>query len=121
MPFVFVVDDDEDILDMLKTWFIQRQYEVETFSSGNGLLEAVEAKKPDLIMMDIRLQGQSGLNLSRDIKENVKYPVKILLASGDPAALLSYQYGYADGIVHKPFILSELEGKIRKLLGLSKW
>ena len=120
MPFVFVVDDDEDIRDFLKIWFTKRKYEVETFNSGKNLIEEVNNKKPDLIMMDIRLQGQSGLNISRDIKEHAKHPVKIILASGDPAALLSYQYAYADGIIHKPFLLSELEGKIRKLLNLSK-
>ena len=121
MPLVFVVDDDEDILDSLKIWFTKREYEVETFNSGKDLLAEVNLRKPDLIMMDVRLQGQSGLNLSRDIKEQVKYPVKILLASGDPAALLSYEYGYADGILHKPFLLSELEGKIRKVLNPNKW
>ncbi len=121
MASVFIVDDDEDILDSLSIFFSKRQYTVTSFLSGANLLEEIEEKRPDLLMLDINLQGQDGRRICREIKETVKYPIKILLASANPVALLSYEYNYADGIINKPFTLSDLEGKCRKLLGLNKW
>lgn len=121
MPSVFVVDDDEDILDSLTIFFKSRNYDVTSFLSGAHLLEEVIEKRPDLLMLDINLKGMDGRQLCREIKETVKYPVKILLASANPMALLSYEYNYADGIINKPFLLSDLEAKCRKLLGLNKW
>ncbi len=120
MPSVFIVDDDEDILDSLSIFFTKRNYIVTLFLSGANLPEEVNQKKPDLLLLDINLKSHDGRSICREIKETVKYPIKILLASANPMSLLSYEYNYADGIINKPFTLSELEGKCRKLLGLSK-
>lgn len=121
MPLVFVVDDDEETLDSLRIFFNRRNYEVSVFADTKTLLQEVTDRKPELIMLDINLQGEDGRNLCQLIKETVKYPVKILLASADPMALLSYQYSYADGIINKPFHLNDLEVKCKKLLSTGKW
>lgn len=121
MPFVFVVDDDESILDSLKTWLTKRQYDVETFTSSANLVDAVREKEPDLVIMDVRLPGKNGMELSREIKEKANHPVKIILTSGDAAALLNYEFAAADGIINKPFQLQELEVKMNKLLDTGVW
>ena len=120
MPAIFIVDDDYDILFSLDTWFKLKNYVVQTFSNGNGLVNNILQNRPDLVLMDVMLNGEDGRSLCRDIKEQAKYPVKVLLFSADPMSLLTYQDSYADGIINKPFELDALEDKCRKLLSVSR-
>ncbi len=120
MPAIFIVDDDYDILFSLNAWFSHKNYVVHTFSNGNGLISNILQKRPDLVLLDVMLQGEDGRALCRAIKEQAHYPVKVLLFSADPLSLLTYQDSYADGIINKPFELEALEDKCRKLLQVSR-
>lgn len=122
MASIFIVDDDHDILLSLNTWFTFKAYQVKTFQNGKDLLPNIVQYKPDLVLLDVMLQGEDGRFLCRDIKEQAHYPVKVLLFSANPMALLSYQYDYADGIINKPYDLVSLEAKCRKLINTKhKW
>ena len=122
MPTIFIVDDDYDILLSLKAWFERKEYTVATFEEGRNLISHIIELKPHLVLLDINLKGEDGRYVCRDIKEQVPYPIKVLLFSANPLALLTYQDNLADGIVHKPFDLEALEEKCRKLLAVNhKW
>ncbi len=116
MPTIFIVDDDYDILLSLKAWFERNKYTVTTFEDGRNLISNILELKPYLVLLDINLKDEDGRSVCRDIKEQVHYPIKVLLFSANPLALLTYQDNLADGIVHKPFDLEALEEKCRKLL-----
>lgn len=120
MPAIFIVDDDYDILFSLEAWFKTKNYAVHSFSNGTNLVDRILQYRPDLVLLDVMLNGEDGRSLCRDIKEQTHYPVKVLLFSADPLSLLTYQDSFADGIINKPFELSELEDKCRKLLSVSR-
>lgn len=122
MPTIFIVDDDADILLSLQAWFSRKNYTVVTFENGRNLISNIMQSKPGLVLMDINLRGEDGRSLCRDIKAQAQYPIKVLLLSADPIALLTYEFSYADGIVNKPFDLEALETKCRKLMAVHrKW
>ncbi len=120
MPAIFIVDDDHDILFSLNRWFSLKNYVVHTFSNGSGLVDHILNNRPDIVLLDVMLNGEDGRHLCRDIKERAHYPVKVILFSANPVALLTYQDSYADGIINKPFELDALEDKCRKLLQVSR-
>ncbi len=122
MPAIFIVDDDYDILLSLEAWFSRKNYTVTTFDNARYLIKNILQDKPDLVLLDVNLKGEDGRYICRDIKEQVPYPVKVLLFSANPLALLTYEDSYADGIINKPFELEALEEKCRKLLAVHhKW
>ncbi len=116
MPAIFIVDDDHDILQPLELWFQMKEYNVFTFDNSKNLIDNITREKPDIILLDIMLKGEDGRYLCRKIKETVPYPVKVLLFSASPGALLSYEDNFADGIINKPFDMEDVYQKCRKLL-----
>ncbi len=112
----FIVDDEDDVLLMVKTWFTKKGYEVTTFNNANNLLEKAIALHPDLILIDINLKGKDGRIVCQRLKSSLPFSVKIILLSGDPMALLPYQDHYADGVLNKPFEYEDMEKKIQQHL-----
>jgi DNA-binding response OmpR family regulator len=118
MPKIFIVDDDKDILVMVNSWSRNKDYDIITFSNADNLLMDVLQFKPDIVVLDIKLKGQDGRLICRALKASVPFPLKIILFSGDPIALLTYHEHYADGILNKPFEFEDLENKFKQHLGL---
>lgn len=118
MPKIFIVDDDKDILAMVKAWSNGKDYDIITFSNADNLLADVLELQPDIIVLDIKLKGKDGRVVCQHLKKNVPFPIKIILFSGDPIALLTYHENYADGILNKPFEFEDLENKFKQHLRL---
>ena len=68
------------------------------------------------MLVDINLKDDDGRHISEDLKNILPFPLKIILISADPAALLNYHTHYADGILNKPFSFSDLEKKLKQHL-----
>jgi len=66
--------------------------------------------------VDINLKDDDGRHISADLKNILPFPLKIILISADPAALLDYHAHYADGILNKPFSFPDLEKKLKQHL-----
>jgi DNA-binding response OmpR family regulator len=113
---IFIVDDEADVLFTIKQWGKKKGYDVVTFENADKLVDNLLDQKPELIILDINLKDEDGRNICQDLKNVLPFPIKIILFSGDPAALLNYQHHYADGILNKPFEFSELENKLKKHL-----
>ncbi len=105
---LFIVDDDYDILLSLSIWFKKMGYEVDTFENGRNLFAALQQTVPDLILLDINLQGEDGRDVCKQIKTNVASNCPVILFSANYPALEGYSERYADGILHKPFDLQEV-------------
>ncbi len=116
-PKIFVIDDEEDVLTLIKDWCKKNGYEATTFSNEDGFLDSLLEMKPDIVLIDINLKFDDGRLISRDLKSLLPFPVKIILISADPATLLDYHSHYADGILNKPFTFSDFEKKLKQHLG----
>lgn len=79
--FILVVDDEDDILTYLSALLEDNGYEVATAKDGLHAMEAVKARKPDLITLDITMPEQSGVRTYRELKTDEdlkKIPVFII-------------------------------------------
>jgi len=110
MVKLLIVDDDLPTCDFLRLFFEKRQYQVFTAQTGEDALSIVKDKQPDIILLDIKMGGISGIEVLRRIKENCR-DVKVIMMTGvkeDVVIDLAKEYGAIDYIT-KPFSLEHLE------------
>jgi DNA-binding response OmpR family regulator len=116
MRRILAVDDNDDILDVLKLVLEDSGYEVETLSDGHLLLETIEHQTPDLILLDIMLGNMDGRELCKTVKENDgtnNIPVILISASHNVPYSSSKERGAPDDFLAKPFDITTLIDKIR--------
>lgn len=114
MARILVVDDEEDICKTLQDILIEEGYEVETADSGKEAIEKVQAKKPDLVLLDVRLTGgMNGVEVLRVIRQTDKdIPVAMITAYEDiDLAQEALQLGAYD-YIKKPFDIGYLRASI---------
>ncbi len=118
MQKILAVDDDKDILEILKYILEDSGYEVETLADGGKLLEKVKAKHPDLILLDIMLAGFDGRELCKLIKstEDTKDIPIIMISASHNMSDISRQSGAPDDFIAKPFDISVLLDKVGQQL-----
>ncbi len=108
---ILVVDDEEDIVLMLKQFFESRNYRVLTALSGKDALRQVE-HQPDIILLDINMPQMDGLEVCQRIRDHVSCPILFLTARIEDAdKVKGFSVGGDDYIV-KPFSLVELEARV---------
>lgn len=118
MPRIFVIDDDPDTLKVVKTLLIKRSFDVSTFTDWESAREAIAASEPQLILLDVFLQGIDGLDISRRLKKSpLTQHIPILLFSAFPQIAESAIRDYGvDDFITKPFDVNELIDKIHSIL-----
>jgi two-component system, OmpR family, response regulator len=116
MPYILVVDDDQDILSLLTRFFEKHAYPVTVAVDGAGMIDALEAQQIDLVILDIMLQGEDGFSLCRRLRATSKVPVIMLTAMGDHAdRIVGLELG-ADDYLIKPFDARELLARVKAVL-----
>ncbi|MBU4311605.1 MAG: response regulator [Candidatus Omnitrophica bacterium] len=116
---VLVVDDDVDLLKMLKLRIEGEGFEFMSAQDGAEMLKAVKMKRPDAILLDVMLPGMDGYTALREMKKEDEYkdiPIIVLTAKekkkvGDLFALEGISF-----FVEKPFDARDLMQKIRGLV-----
>ncbi|MDQ3076007.1 MAG: response regulator transcription factor [bacterium] len=111
---IFVVDDDEAILDSFQIMLQDEGYEVETSLNGKVLETMVEGL-PDIILLDIWLSGINGGDVCAGLKKRKltkKIPIIIVSANKDTKKI-AMQCG-ADAFIYKPFSIKDLLALIKK-------
>ncbi|MBL7489313.1 response regulator transcription factor [Frankia sp. AgB1.9] len=116
-PRLLVVDDEPNILDMLRMALRFHGFDVVTARSGHEATAEVTAQRPDLLILDIMLPDCDGLELCRRWREQgVEVPVVFLTARDRHAdKIAGLTYG-GDDYVTKPFSIDELVARIRAVL-----
>ncbi|WP_446899288.1 response regulator transcription factor [Clostridium sp. LBM24168] len=110
---VLVVDDDKDILDIIKIYLQNDKFEVITACNGGSAIEKLKKQHVDLIILDIMMPGPDGLHTCIEIRKEKKIPIIMLSAKDDPSSkILSLDIG-ADDYVTKPFNPLELVARVR--------
>ena len=114
---IMVVDDDPDILTVLKGNLQLAGFRVATFTAGLDALTAIRSRAPDLLILDLTLPDIDGIQLCRRLREQrLDFPVIMLTArDGLSDKVLGLECG-ADDYVVKPFAFLELQARIKTCL-----
>jgi DNA-binding response OmpR family regulator len=116
-----LVDDDVDLAQLIRTKLTAEGHEVSVIHSGDGAFEMAKQVKPDLIILDIMLPGETGYRICRRLRrdpELYQMGILILTALGEePEVLHGLEQG-ADDYLSKPFKLDHLMDKIAALEAL---
>lgn len=108
---ILIVDDEKDIVSMLRTFFESKGFFVLSATNGAEALKQVE-RKPDIILLDINMPGTDGLEVCRRIRDHISCPILFLTARIEDAdKVKGFAVGGDDYIV-KPFSLVELEARV---------
>jgi len=116
---IAVLDDEEDILELLRTYLTKGGFKVVALAEPEKFLKAVANHPPDLILLDLMLPGTDGLEICRYLKkrpETASVPIIMLTARIQEADRVAGLELGADDYVTKPFSLRQLEARIKAVL-----
>ncbi len=114
---ILVVDDEEDILDLLDWRLTSEGFVVKQASNVEHAHAILKANDIDLILSDMRMPGQDGLDLLNFVKNrNLEKPVMLILTGQTNIAVEDIFHKGAEGIVYKPMELDVLVATIREYL-----
>lgn len=110
---LLIVDDDVEILALLKKFFVQHAYEVDVAADGAAMWAAIAQQRPDTIILDLMLPGEGGLSLCQKVRAQMGIPIIMLTAMGELSdRIVGLELG-ADDYVTKPFAPRELLARLR--------
>ena len=116
---VLIVEDEEDILALLHYNLIKAGYNAECASHGEEALEAIAAKIPDLILLDLMLPGIDGMEICRRLRDDETthdIPIIMLTARGEEEDVVRGLELGADDYVTKPFSIKVLLARVQTVL-----
>ena len=120
---ILVVDDDLDILELLKMNLEPDGYEVRTASDGKQAVETATLDPPDLILLDVMMPHKDGFQVIEELKniEDTKtVPVILLTARGQTEDKVQGLDAGADDYITKPFDLREVTARVKAVLGRTR-
>ena len=116
---ILVVDDDREIVRVLRAYLEREGYQVHTAYSGEEALHSVRRDRPDLILLDLMLPDRDGWDLTRVVRSDTglrHIPIIMLTARTEEAdRVLGLELG-ADDYVSKPFSPREVVARVRAVL-----
>lgn len=116
MPHLLLVDDDEDILSLLKNFFRKHGHIVSVAADGKTLFAALETGNVDLIVLDVMLRHEDGFSLCRQVRATSTIPIIMLTAVADHTdRVVGLELG-ADDYLTKPFDQRELLARVKAVL-----
>jgi two-component system phosphate regulon response regulator PhoB len=116
---ILVVDDEEDILELVKYNLSREGYDIQTALTGEDTLKRAETMPIDLIVLDLMLPGIDGLEVARQLKKNPRtqgIPIVMLTAKGEEADVVTGLELGADDYIVKPFSPRILVARIKTVL-----
>jgi len=116
---VLVVDDEEDLLELVRYNLSKEGYEIECVGTGEDALKAARREPPDLVVLDLMLPTLDGLEVCRRLKGDAKtrqVPIIMLTAKGEETDMISGLERGADDYIAKPFSPRVLAARVRALL-----
>ena len=117
---ILVVDDDDGIRDLVKKYLNENNFLITTAKNAKEANEKVKIIKFDLIILDIMMPGQTGLQFLSENKKKLHTPVILLTAKGEAKERIEGLEVGADDYLPKPFEPKELILRIRNILSKTK-
>lgn len=119
MALVYITDDEINIGRLVAFGLKDEGFESEIFTDGRGLLDAVERRRPDIIILDWMMPAPDGLTVCRALRsdpETSGIPILMLTARGSEVdRVLGLEMG-ADDYIVKPFSMKELCARVRAVM-----
>jgi len=120
---IYIVDDEEDILELAEINLKKNFFKVKTFASSSSFLKALKKQKPDLAVLHIMMPSPDGFEVSKIMKgdpELKDIPIIFLSAKSDESdKVIGLELG-ADDYMTKPFSVKELVARIKAVLRRGK-
>jgi|SRR5450631_106239 len=116
LPHILALDDDPDIRKVLLEYLSAQDFRVSAVARGHEMLAILSAEPVDLLLLDLRLPGENGLELARRVRELSQVPILMLSGQSEEADRVMGLELAADDYVVKPFSPRELLARIRALL-----
>ena len=113
---ILLVDDEKNILTVLKAYLQQEGYQVTTASNGLMALEQFKENKYDLVLLDLMLPGLSGEQVCQEIRKISATPIIMLTAKIEEEERISGLQMGADDYIIKPFSPREVVARVRAVL-----
>ncbi len=116
---VIVVEDEPDILEVLRYNLKREGFEVTTCLDGAKGLDLIQRQKPDLVLLDLMLPGLDGLDICRHLKANSltqHVPIIMVTAKGEESDVVLGLGMGADDYIAKPFSPKELIARVKAVL-----
>lgn len=118
---ILIIDDNEDIVNMMKLMLQMKGYEVSAQMNITLLEESINKSFPDLIIMDMLLSGADGRIVCQSLKRNVEYKqIPVLMISAHPSARKECLDAGADAFLEKPFDMQEFFTAVNQSLQLKQ-
>jgi two-component system OmpR family response regulator len=115
-PHVLAVDDDPIIREMIADYLVKHDLRVTAVADGRAMNEVLATEVVDLIVLDLKLRTEDGMNLARMVRDESAIPIIMLTGRSDEAdRVMGLELG-ADDYVTKPFSPRELLARIRTVL-----
>ena len=117
---ILIVDDDDRIRELVKQYLNENDYLVTTANSAEEAKEKTSIVKFDIIILDIMMPGQSGLDFISENKKKINTPIILLTAKGEVSERVEGLETGADDYLAKPFEPKELILRIKNILDKTK-
>ena len=113
---ILIVDDDNRIRDLLKEYLKENNYIVSTSENAENAKIKLTHFKFDLIVLDVMMPGQSGYDLTKELKKRMEIPIILLTARGEVESRIKGLELGADDYISKPFEPKELLLRIKNIV-----
>ncbi len=115
MNTIFVVDDEDNIRQLIMQYLQNEGYVVETFANVEDLSRRLETSYPDMLILDIMLPGQDGLQFCRDFRQHSRIPIIFISARRKALDRIAGLEIGGDDYLPKPFSPRELVARVRSV------
>lgn len=122
MSKILILDDDMDLLSVVKSLLKKRGYDVWAFANWQKAWENIKKNKPNLILLDVFLKGMDGMDVCKKLKSTSSTRhIPIIMFSSFPNIAESAidEFG-ADEFIAKPFEMNDMISKIREVLSVRR-
>jgi len=115
-PHVLALDDDPSVRQLVHDYLIENELRATVVATGAEFDQVMSREAIDLVVLDVRLQGEDGLQIARRLRETSTIPILMLTGRAEEAdRVMGLELG-ADDYLTKPFSPRELLARIRALL-----
>jgi two-component system, OmpR family, phosphate regulon response regulator OmpR len=115
-PHVLVVDDDQKIRDLLGRYLAENGFRVTTAADAAAARADMRGLAFDVVLLDVMMPGENGLDLARDLKATRPVPICMLTARSEPEHRIEGLEAGVDDYIPKPFEPRELLLRLRNIL-----
>lgn len=113
---LLVVDDDPELRELITAYLSKQGYEIVAVGDGRAMDHAFQAGGVDLVILDLMLPGEDGLDIAKRLKQTTDVPIIIVSAQGEEIdRIVGLEVG-ADDYIGKPFNPRELLARVRAVL-----